>query len=106
MDKKECATALDRLKANSIDKIALTIHINGTEGADFPCECTLGDDPSFGGICGHHLYLQAAGTAHKPLYFEDVQLERYGHTWNPADAEHSVRSPLLRHVALFPITWA
>ena len=25
----------------------------------------------------------AAGTCHKPLYFEDVQLERYGHTWGP-----------------------
>ena len=26
---------------------------------------------------------KATGTCHKPLYFEDVQLERYGHSWNP-----------------------
>ena len=25
----------------------------------------------------------ASGLCHKPLYFEDVQLERYGHTWGP-----------------------
>jgi hypothetical protein len=85
VDKKECGLALDRLKANSIDKIALSIRINGSEGADFPCECTLGNDQF---IWRHwsattHTF-KAAGTCHKPLYFEDVQLERYGHTWNPA----------------------
>ena len=25
----------------------------------------------------------AAGTCHKPLYFEQVQVERYGHSWGP-----------------------
>jgi hypothetical protein len=25
----------------------------------------------------------ASGLCHKPLYFEDVQLERYGHSWGP-----------------------
>ena len=25
----------------------------------------------------------ASGLCHKPLYFEDVQLERYGHMWGP-----------------------
>ncbi len=26
---------------------------------------------------------KASGLCHKPLYFEDVQLERYGHSWGP-----------------------
>ncbi|MBN1909026.1 MAG: hypothetical protein JW818_04745 [Pirellulales bacterium] len=26
---------------------------------------------------------KASGACHKPLYFEDVQLERYGHSWGP-----------------------
>ena len=26
---------------------------------------------------------KASGACHKPLYFEDVQLERYGHEWGP-----------------------
>jgi hypothetical protein len=26
---------------------------------------------------------KAAATCHKPLYFEDVALERYGHSWGP-----------------------
>ena len=25
----------------------------------------------------------AAGTCHNPIYFEDEQLERYGHSWGP-----------------------
>ncbi len=84
-DKNECRAALDRLKAHGIDTIALTIRINGAEGADFPCECTLGNDPFIWRKWAATQYtFKAAGTCHKPLYFEDVQLERYGHTWNPA----------------------
>jgi hypothetical protein len=26
---------------------------------------------------------KASGLCHKPLYFEDVHLERYGHSWGP-----------------------
>jgi hypothetical protein len=26
---------------------------------------------------------KASGLAHKPLYFEQVQMERYGHSWGP-----------------------
>ena len=26
---------------------------------------------------------KASGVCHKPLYFEDVHLERYGHSWGP-----------------------
>jgi len=26
---------------------------------------------------------KASGLCHKPLYFEDEDLERYGHTWGP-----------------------
>jgi hypothetical protein len=26
---------------------------------------------------------KASGLCHKPLYFEQVQLERYGHSWGP-----------------------
>jgi hypothetical protein len=49
-----------------------------------PTECTLGDD--------QFAYRQwepvtftwkASALCHKPLYFEEVQLERYGHTTGP-----------------------
>jgi hypothetical protein len=84
-DKKECRNALERLNANTIDKIALSIRINGAEGSDFPCECTLGNEKFVGRHwSGTTFTYKAAGTCHKPLYFEDVQLERYGHTLNPA----------------------
>ena len=43
-------------------------------------------NPTFAGsqLVAHDLFTwKASGLCHKPLYFEDVQLERYGHSWNP-----------------------
>ncbi|MCU0958844.1 MAG: hypothetical protein MUF48_01955 [Pirellulaceae bacterium] len=46
-----------------------------------PTECTLGDEV-YAGRSWQPITLtwKATGVCHKPLYFEDVQLERYGHT--------------------------
>ena len=47
-------------------------------------ECTLGDK-----VFQTRAWLpttftwKASGLCHKPLYFEDVHLERYGHSWGP-----------------------
>jgi hypothetical protein len=83
-EKGECVDALDRLKNNTIDHISLDIRVSGAEGSDFPCECTLGNEKfawrKWSPIC---YTWKANGQCHKPLYFEDVQLERYGHAWNP-----------------------
>jgi hypothetical protein len=38
---------------------------------------------------------QASGLCHKPLYFEEVQLERYGHTAGP------IKQPLLSGAHFF-----
>jgi hypothetical protein len=49
-----------------------------------PTECALGDDiyPGREWIAST-LTWKASGVGHKPLYFEEVQLERYGHTAGP-----------------------
>lgn len=46
-----------------------------------PTECTLEDEP-YTGRSWQPITLtwKATGVCHKPLYFEDAQLERYGHT--------------------------
>ena len=49
-----------------------------------PPECSLGDAP----FQPRHwrsitFAWTATGTSHNPLYFEEEQLERYGHTWGP-----------------------
>jgi hypothetical protein len=49
-----------------------------------PPECGLGDTP----VQPRHwrpvtFAWTAAGTCHNPIYFEEEQLERYGHSWGP-----------------------
>lgn len=61
----------------------LSTNITPPEG-DLPHDCPLGNDPfvarNFAPIT---FSWNASGLCHKPLYFEDVQLERYGHMCGP-----------------------
>jgi len=54
------------------------------EDGDFPPECTLGEQTyeprAWTPTC---FTWKASGLCHKPLYFEEVHLERYGHSWGP-----------------------
>jgi len=83
-DNKDCREALRRLKANVISQIDLNIAQTGVEGKDFPCECRLEYEPfeTRHWACSIFTW-KASLMCHKPLYFEDVHLERYGHSWNP-----------------------
>ena len=49
-----------------------------------PVTCSI-DDRSFPSrdFVDTTVTWKASGACHKPLYFEDVQLERYGHEWGP-----------------------
>lgn len=61
----------------------LTTNITPTEG-ELPHDCPLGnakfEERQFASIT---YTWTASGLCHKPLYFEDVQLERYGHMVGP-----------------------
>ncbi len=49
-----------------------------------PTECTLGDMSSTERCWANQTYTwKASNLCHKPLYFEDEQLERYGHSAGP-----------------------
>jgi hypothetical protein len=73
-----------------------------TTSTDVPPECTLGNVPfeprQFAATMYHW---KASALCHKPLYFEDVNLERYGHSWGPilqplvSGAEFFVTLPVL-----------
>lgn len=82
---KSCAEGLAQLKASRLDMIDLRIGVNGSEGEDFPYNCSLDDGSLFAPRCWCEVtYMwKASGLCHKPLYFEQVQLERYGHSWGP-----------------------
>jgi hypothetical protein len=81
---QECATLYEQAKQDSIKNISLDIRLHGTAGEDYPFECE-GMRPAFEPRAwSQTVYLwKASGICHKPLYFEQVQLERYGHDWGP-----------------------
>ncbi|HEY1785845.1 MAG TPA: hypothetical protein VGG30_09865, partial [Pirellulales bacterium] len=83
VDKRECGEALQRLKATTIDKINVNIAVAGTEGSDFPCECELNGTFVDRNWSSTLFSWKASSLCHKPLYFEEVGLERYGHSVNP-----------------------
>jgi hypothetical protein len=83
---ESCDKSLANLRAYTVDKVSLKIGINGTEGKDYPFECSIDDGQQFKGRCWEQTtYMwKASALCHKPLYFEDEQLERYGHSFSPA----------------------
>lgn len=84
--KESCEKSLENLRAYTVDKVKLDIAIVGTEGEDFPFECSINDGQMFAGRCWDQTtYMwKASAMCHKPLYFEEEQLERYGHSFSPA----------------------
>jgi hypothetical protein len=83
--KESCDKSLENLRAYTVDKVKLNIAIAGTEGEDYPFECSLDDGTTHAGRCWEQTtYMwKASAMCHKPLYFEDEQLERYGHSFTP-----------------------
>lgn len=82
---ESCDESWKNLKAKTIDTVNLSIAVTGTQGDDFPYECQIEDNGMMVGRCWPQItYLwKASALCHKPLYFEDEQLERYGHSWPP-----------------------
>lgn len=83
--KESCSKSLENLRVYTVDKVNLSISIKGTEGEDYPFECSIDDGTQHVGRCWEQTtYMwKASALCHKPLYFEDEQLERYGHSFSP-----------------------
>jgi hypothetical protein len=83
-ESKECREALTRLRDDALSDIALDIRVGGRPGSDYPCECRLeGETFEPRRFATTMMTWKAAGYCHKPLYFEDWSLERYGHSHGP-----------------------
>ncbi len=80
-----CSQSRTNLRSKTIDQVILSIAVTGNEGIDFPFECSIDQgDWHPGRAWEQTTYLwKASALCHKPLYFEDEQLERYGHSWPP-----------------------
>ena len=82
---EDCEEALRRLRARRLADVNLNIAVRGTQGEDFPFECSIDDGQWYAGRhwCDTTYMWKASALCHKPLYFEDEALERYGHSWGP-----------------------
>lgn len=82
---QSCQTAIELTRADRITEISLDIRVTGREGREYPFECSLDDGSVYAGRNWPQVTYQwkAAANCHKPLYFEQHHLERYGHSWGP-----------------------
>ena len=82
---ESCEEELARVRADRISNIDLGIRVAGKEGWDYPFECIIDDGTPYAGRQWPEVtYMwKAAANCHKPLYFEQHHLERYGHSWGP-----------------------
>jgi hypothetical protein len=77
----DCRDQLQKLRDDTISSIDLDIRVSGRPGNDYPCECRLeGETFKPRQFASTMFTWKAAGYCHKPLYFEDWNLERYGHS--------------------------
>ncbi len=74
-----------------------------TGDKQLPPECTLGDTP-LEPRRWHRITFAwtAASTCHNPLYFEEEQLERYGHSWGPVKQTAASAVQFFATVPLLP----
>ncbi len=95
-NEQSCQEEIDKLRAQRLENIDLSIRIDGNAGEDFPFECTPEQGTPEQRDWSQITYMwKASGLCHKPLYFEQVHLERHGHTWGP------YTQPLLSGVHFF-----
>ena len=82
---KSCAEELAELKANRLSMIDIHIGVAGAEGTDFPFTCSIDDGTPFTPRSWAPItYMwKASALCHKPLYFEQKHVERYGHSFGP-----------------------
>jgi hypothetical protein len=98
-----CTQGLSDLQNKTIVTLDIAIAVTGDEGSDYPFECALDEGRWHEGRCWEQTtYLwKASALCHKPLFFEDEQLERYGHSWSPccqpliSSAHFFTRLPIL-----------
>ncbi len=71
-------------KSYLLNKLSDADQVYVSEKWGLPVTCSI-DDRSFPrrDFVDTTVTWKASGACHKPLYFEDVQLERYGHEWGP-----------------------
>jgi hypothetical protein len=87
---EDCHEEYDRVRKYTLEKLHLDIappkdvKSSDPNAPNVPYECSLGQD-AFTPRCwqGTTFTWKASALCHKPLYFEEVAMERYGHSHGP-----------------------
>jgi len=80
-EQRDCREAIRLLNERTLRDVGLDIRVKGRLGEDYPCECVLSGGKYDERSWAPTTYTwKASGLCHKPLYFEEVALERYGHS--------------------------
>jgi len=80
----DCKAAREELRRKKLSDISLDIDVRARKGFEVPHDCQLSDtafEPR-NWECSDFVWT-ASGLCHKPLYFEERHLERYGHSTSP-----------------------
>jgi hypothetical protein len=82
---EDCDAAFERMRGRKLYDVNLNIAVTGTQGEDYPFECSIDKGEWHAGRswCDTTYMWKASALCHKPLYFEDEALERYGLSWGP-----------------------
>jgi hypothetical protein len=100
---EDCRTAYDKLRGNTLDKVSIDITVNGKQGDDIPYECALTTDQFVPRCWEETCYTwKASSLCHKPLYFEEEGLERYGHSMGWIAEDFVSCAHFFGNVALLP----
>ncbi len=107
-----CRQALQVLREDGLASIDLDIRVRGRAGNDYPCECRLeGETFQPRRFASTTMTWKATGVCHKPLYFEDLNMERYGHGYGcladpfVSAAHFFVTLPVLPYKAGVELPW-
>ena len=83
---RDCRLSREYLLNRTLADISLNISVGGVPGADFPVSCDIETQQiplnsyHFGRQEPLNFAWTASGLCHKPLYFRELQAERYGHS--------------------------
>lgn len=101
---EECAEELATLRASNLSMLDITIGRIGVEGEDYPFVCSIDDGVPLSPRCWAPVTYtwKASALCHKPLYFEQEQLERYGHSWGPLLQPIVSGAHFFGHLAVLP----
>lgn len=106
-DDRDCKVAACKLNESLIQSISLNIDPRRDPGFDagdtVPYECWIGNEPYNVRCWAQTTFTwKASALCHKPLYFEEEKLERYGHSWGPLLQPLASGAHFVTNIALLP----